>query len=252
MTAKLTANQRKIRRELEKDYRRKQRERVAELRAHLKHAKRWRAARLKRTRALCKHGRKMAREAAAVLRAEHRAAAKREIEALKLTEARSCAARKAQAVMKAETAIDRARLKFNDEVSSARAVKVWTAAPKLTRSQAAKARVERRQESDSEVEGNIPHDLIPVWRKLRERFKATPRKSRTEAFAEWASEHTAKVREILDADIEGSIAELVRHEAQHRRELNEGKRALRKHSDQELGRRHRELAKAPRLSAVPF
>lgn len=252
MPAKLTANEKRIRRELEKDYRRKQRERIAELRAHLRHAKRWRASRLKKVRILCRHGRKMAREAAAVLRAEHRAAAKREVEALQLAERKACEARKAQALTKATSAIDRARLKWADEVSSAKAVKVWSAAPKLTKAQASKRIAERRAESDSEVEGNIPAELIPAWRKVKDRMKASRLRTRTEAFIEWASEHADLVRQYVDADLEASIAQLVRHEAQHRRELGQGRKALAGLSHAELSRRHRELSQGPRLAPAPF
>jgi len=58
---------------------------------------------------------------------------------------------------------------------------------------------ERRAESDDEIRGNIPRELLPAFEKYRRvpreaaQWKATPRATRTDAFLQWAHENSAQV-----------------------------------------------------------
>jgi hypothetical protein len=246
----LTPEQRRVRRELERDYRRAQRKRVGELREHLRHAKRWRRGRLKKVRAICRHARLMARDAAKVIRARHRAAARLEVEALRKADREACEARKRQAQQKAASGVERAGIALASELQREKLERIWEKKPKMSRAGAARRRVELQQESDSEVEHNIPHELVPVWREVKRNIKATPRRTRTESFVEWANEHQARVREILDRSVEASIDQLIAAELEQRRELQRGARALGKLSDAELRRRHRNVSQE--LPAAPF
>lgn len=59
---------------------------------------------------------------------------------------------------------------------------------------------EARQESDDRVESNLPGDLIPIWRKVKNRIKTRdPRKTRTEAFLEWVESNTDEVEAMREA-----------------------------------------------------
>lgn len=75
---------------------------------------------------------------------------------------------------------------------------------------------ERRQESDDEVRRNIPSELHPLWKQVKGSIKGGPRKSRTEAFLQYAEEHP---REVLDVDgIEDATERMIReHERSLRR-----------------------------------
>jgi len=67
---------------------------------------------------------------------------------------------------------------------------------------------ERRAESDGEVEGNLPPELVPLWTKVRRRIKGSSRRTRTEAFLEYAQEHPREIVEAQEGGIEARICEL--------------------------------------------
>jgi hypothetical protein len=69
---------------------------------------------------------------------------------------------------------------------------------------------ERRSESDDEVRANIPDDLVPLFNRVRGQIKGSARKSRTEAFLEYAEQHPqeAHSNEAVDAEVDRLIAEL--------------------------------------------
>jgi hypothetical protein len=51
----------------------------------------------------------------------------------------------------------------------------------------------RRQESDQEVENNLSRELVPAWNSVKNSIRATPRRTRTEVFLEWAEENPGEV-----------------------------------------------------------
>lgn len=68
-------------------------------------------------------------------------------------------------------------------------------ARKTHRGSARRRGAEARQESDQRVESNLPGDLIPIWRKVKNRIKTRGgRRSRTEAFLEWVEENADEVQ----------------------------------------------------------
>jgi len=56
---------------------------------------------------------------------------------------------------------------------------------------------ERRHESDDEVRRNIAPELVPVWNRMKGRFRDEPHRSRTEAFEEWVAENRGDVESML-------------------------------------------------------
>jgi hypothetical protein len=91
---------------------------------------------------------------------------------------------------------------------------------------------ERRQESDDEVRTNLQPDMVPVFNAVRRFIKGAPRKSRTEAFLQWAEENPGEVWELLQHDADRHLANLL---------------AEQERTEKVLRRR-----KLPPLSAVPF
>lgn len=75
---------------------------------------------------------------------------------------------------------------------------------------------ERRAESDDSVRRNLPAELVPVFDKIKRSIKAGPRRTRTEAFLEWAHEHPAEVLAIQAEHVGSDVARMVADE--HERE----------------------------------
>lgn len=72
---------------------------------------------------------------------------------------------------------------------------------------------EAKSESDEEVEGNLPLELVPLWQKVRGSIKATARASRTEAFLKYAEEHPDEAIEAQESSLSdaGFAAEAEEH-----------------------------------------
>ncbi len=121
---------------------------------------------------------------------------------------------------------------------------MWTR-PKTCATPKGQARDGKRQESDCEVAVNIddPGRHV-VWEHVKRKIKAGPRRTRTEAFYEWAADHQGEVYEIQEADAEKALrfGALEREERRMAREVKKAGRYKRR-SPEEL---------AEMLAAVPF
>ncbi|HLO20161.1 MAG TPA: hypothetical protein VK192_06675, partial [Sphingomicrobium sp.] len=78
---------------------------------------------------------------------------------------------------------------------------------------------ERRQESDDEVRSNLSEDMVPVFDKVARYIKPGPRRTRTEAFLEWAEENPDAVLEAQQLAADKYLNELLAEEARHARSL---------------------------------
>lgn len=68
---------------------------------------------------------------------------------------------------------------------------------------------ERVQESDDEVRMNIPASMVEVFNKVRRHIKGSDRKSRTEAFLQWAEENPGEVYAVQEAEARKEIRKMV-------------------------------------------
>lgn len=93
---------------------------------------------------------------------------------------------------------------------------------------------ERRGESDDEVRGNIPPDLVHLFERVKRLVKPGARHSRTEAFLEYAEEHPGEVLEALEDKTDALVRDLEKRE-------REAVRAVRK-----------PLTRAELAALVPF
>jgi hypothetical protein len=229
--AQARAAKKRARQERERARRKRDRAELAKLREALKLAKQLRRERVREVVSTCRHMRGVAREHARAIRARYRALARAEIDAERQASRSTCEASKLEARAKAAPVIERALEALHAERSHQATLRRWAKRPGLknTRSK----RFDAISESDSEVEANLPSDMVPVWRKVKHKISATPRRTRTESFVEWVSEHAADVAKIQDEQLEREIAELVEREAELR-ERTGSMHYYRRASDEDL------------------
>ena len=73
---------------------------------------------------------------------------------------------------------------------------------------------ERAQESDDAVRSNLPADMVRVFDAVRKHIKGGPRKTRTEAFFEWAEENPEEVWSVLQHQADRELAKLLAEQEQ--------------------------------------
>ncbi|HKY36501.1 MAG TPA: hypothetical protein VJN18_11215 [Polyangiaceae bacterium] len=181
----------------------------------LREAKQQRRARLRQVAQNCR-----------AARAEITRRAKRARERLKQSIARTrgkardvCSAARGEAHAQTLAQVERALAELEAERSEQRRYRIWARPARKTASVAGRGR-ERVQESDSEVEANIDDPgLLVVWRTVKHKIKPSKHRSRTEAFFEWAAEHTGDVYAIQEADAVRHLQVLERQEKQLARAL---------------------------------
>ncbi len=252
LTAKQLEQQRdSLRRERERDARKADRERLRTLRAHLRASKTHSRQRMREVRELCRRGRRRARELAKMIRAQKRAEAAAEIDAVQRRSRAKCETRKDRARSQSADSLRRAAAALEAERQHQATMKIYEQPAQLGPKAQRRRRIEAIQESDSQVLQNIPPELVPVWRVVRGKIKSSPRRSRTEAFLEWAQEHAGDVLTIIDRQYQADVEAMAREEAKLRREV-ELPSHYRRMTDAELARRHARRSTAAAAAAVPF
>jgi hypothetical protein len=84
------------------------------------------------------------------------------------------------------------------------------------------SRRERQQESDDEVRGNIPPELVALFERVGRKIKGSDRMTRTEAFLHYAEEHPNEVLLSMDDRTEETIRELEKQAAKAERDMARG------------------------------
>lgn len=238
MTQNLAARQKaQIRKEIERDLKRKDREKLKALRNSIKTAKRTRREKQREVSETCRAARKRNMERAKRARERLR-------ESIQRTRERArglCSVSRGEAQASTLREIEKAVGALEEERTLQRQLAVWTR-PKSCAVPAGRTRAEKREESDCEVSANIDDPgLRIVWEHIKHKIKGGSRRTRTEAFYEWAAEHQSKVYEIQEADAERALVALEAEERKLAREVKAGR--YRKRSAEQL---------AETLEAVPF
>jgi hypothetical protein len=214
------------------------RARLAALRARIAQLRGDRRAALAMIRTGCKTARRALPERLRAYREAERARLGRELKEARQAALNRCQAAKAQIRLEAGSAIQAASRELAEEKRTARLIR--EAEGKIRKAHARRA-VEVRQESDDEVRGNIPTELVPIFERVKRQIQAGPRRTRTEAFFEWVEEHTEEVAELQAELAEAEFGRLL---AEHEIEEQEEQRAI------DRARRGR-LTRAE-LAAPPF
>jgi hypothetical protein len=197
-------------REIEREHRRKAREKLADLRAQIRSARMQRRTAIKNAKERCRSERLAARERARALRirglAELREAARLERQAARDV----CLLSKNEARKKDE--IERRRGELAAEA------KYQADMRRIERSNKSRRRehphvtyIERRAESDDTVRANISPDLVPLFERVKRGIKSTPRASRTEIFLKYAEEHPDEVLDVIEDKTDALIRDLEAH-----------------------------------------
>lgn len=226
------------RREMESNLKRRDREKLKTLRESIRMAKRSRRTKLREVGAQCRDARRRNMERAKRARARLR-------DSIRRTRERAqglCTVSRGEAYATTLREIEKAVGALEEERSLQRQLAAWTKPTSCALLRSARAR-ERRLESDCEVAANIDDvGLRVVWEHVKHKIKAGPRRTRTEAFLEWAHEHSGEVYAIQEADAERALLELEREERRLSRDVKNARRFKRR-SPEEL---------AGMLAPVPF
>ncbi len=213
MTVAKALDKKWLAREIQRDQKRKAREKVLELRGHLREARARRKQALHDARERCRAERLAARERARSMRLRVLQELREAMRAERAAARQACSVRLGDA-RAIKNDIERARAEVAAERQYQRDLRRIEAANRQRRKEApAITRIERRSESDDEVRGNIPPELLALFERVKRGIKAGPRMSRTEAFLHYAEFNPDEVL----AAISDKTDELVRQlEEQHR------------------------------------
>jgi len=231
----MNADQKKLQRELAEHLREKDRAALGLLRAQIKHARVERAGMLRIARQSCHTARAALKERQAVQRSEFVQAQRFE----RVLERTTCATGKASAKEKGLELEAGAKRTLKEERAFQRQVRragKSAPAPRIRTT----AR-ERSQEDDDAVRANLPPELVPVFDKVSRKIKGTPKRTRTEAFLDWAEENPDEIIAVQQAVADKALRELLKQQRELGRTVRSTTRY--KRSPEEL----EEL-----LAAVPF
>lgn len=233
-TARRVKNERAFwRQQRRRAARARDRKQLRQLREALRDSKRLQRDRMREVVIACKRARLLVRENAKVTRAAARAAAQAAIDQERQQSRSVCELEKQRVRRDHAPNIEGALRALDAERRHQAELARWAKRKPLACSSTTKGRCSALQESDAEVEANLPQDLVGVWRAVRRRIKGTPNATRTEKFLEWASEHRAEVVQLQDRQVEREIAELVKQEKELR-ERYEDPNHYRRLTDAEL------------------
>jgi hypothetical protein len=175
-------------RDINREERKKKRALIVELRGQIREARARRKDALLTAKERCRSERIAARERARTLRLRALQELREAVEADRTAARQTCSVKIGEA-RSIRDDVERARARHAAEKEYQRDLRRIEAANRQRRKEHPHAtHIERRAESDDEVRSNISSDLIPLFDKVKRAIKATPRMSRTEAFASYTGE----------------------------------------------------------------
>lgn len=219
MTKIVRRQKKEIARSREADARKAAREKLRELRTAIRAARVGRREKLQEARGSCIANRVALREKIRATREELR----RLITEERARTRGTCATSRAEARAAGDARILDAVKAYAEERGFLAELARWT-----TKSKGTGPRItisERRSESDDEVRRNLDPALVPVWEAVKREIKPGKRSSRTEAFLQWAHDHSADVARIqaetFEAEAEREFRAMVAEEKRLSRQLGQ-------------------------------
>lgn len=204
------------------------------LRQQLKAARARRAAALRSTVKSCRQLRHSAAVRVAELRRVERLRVAQEVKRLRQEATNRCRARRHAIRTAGGRAVSVKAALLAEETRLQKQFKRLAEAARRKRLRTAASSSERRAESDDYVRGNLPAELLPVFERVKKQIKGSARRTRTEAFLEWASENPDDVLQHQQHVTDREVAALVReHEATAGR-LRKGRRHYHQLADEKF------------------
>ncbi len=222
--------------EIEREHRRKDRERLAELRKQIADLKRRRREAMRHAVTRCRQNRLRVQENAKALRKQVMDELRETIRKEKEAARSACAMRK----QRIQESAGRETKKVKDLLRAERALQTQLrhADKRLAREEHRRTTArERQQESDDAVRSDLDESMIPLFEKVKQKIKGNDRMSRTDVFLQMVHDSPELLIEAME---ELSERELKRLIAEERRLAKTSRR----------GRKPR--ATAEELAAVPF
>lgn len=207
-TAREIARQKsQLRKELERDFRKRQRAELGRLRRELKDARVQRRDLRKSVRNRCRTERRALTERAKAARVALREAVK---QARKQNRS-ACARARREGDERTLNQIERAIAALERERAEQLRLRIWEGKTPRVRADV------RRAESDDEVRNNLDDPMLRgAFEAVKHKIKPGLRSTRTEAFLQWAHDHPQQVYELSEGALEQSIAQLIRDEKKQR------------------------------------
>lgn len=219
------------------------RARLKDVRKQLAGARVERKERMGAVKQLCRDARAKLRVRIAQQRAELAAAVRAERQAQRGMCSASREAAREQTLTKVRT--------LATHVTNAKhALRLLQRAPRATTKHARGlvTAAESRAESDHAVRVNLPRELVPVFDRVKREIHGSPRRSRTEAFLEWAEENPARVYEIQHAGHDKWLREMEREA----RKLERGELAVERSPKRVTDEWGGETSPAPRRGGIDW
>lgn len=210
--------------DMERDLKRRDREKLQRLRVAIRDATHAKQERVRGVRTQCKAEAQRLKQRAALARQRLRESIQRMRERAKGI----CAVNVADTRHATGEAIAKAVAELQSERGYQASLKAWTRPTSCALPRGQKAR-EARGESDCEVAANIEDaGLRAVWERVKHRVKASPRSTRTETFLHWAHDNPADVEQIQYEEEEKAVRELIKQEHKMRQALDRPQRYAKK------------------------
>ena len=83
---------------------------------------------------------------------------------------------------------------------------------------------ERGQEDDDAVRSNLPPELRPVFDTVRKKIKASGKRSRTEAFLDWAEENPEEILAVQQATADRELKAMLKEQREQGRTVRDARR----------------------------
>ncbi len=196
-----------LRAEIAREHAKKERAKLEELREKIRAASARRQSAVRAIVERCRIERRKQTDAAKRTREQLRA----EIEEQRGKARARCRACKAEARAAGLPDIELAEKEYRAERAlqqELRHIEGWM----RKRDKGTRTALERRQESDDEVRNAIPEEWVPLWEQVKRSIKATPNRSRLEAFTEYVEANPSDVLSVSQENADREIAKLIREE----------------------------------------
>lgn len=228
------ADRRKLQRELAEHLREKDRAALGLLRAQIRNARVERRHMVHVARQSCRS----AREGLKEKQAEERRRLTLEHQVERVAERAACSSGKQNAKSKGTELELGAKRTLKEERVFQRQIRNADKAPAFKVRSTAR---ERSAEDDDAVRSNLPAELVPVFDKVRKQIKGSPKRTRTEAFLEWAEENPDEIIAVQQANADKELRAMLKQQRELGRTVRSAGRY--KQTPEQL---------AELLAAVPF